>query len=196
MITEHNLLNNYKLITLGPFLHWGWTIEAVYDLTLVDSATNQMCLHSWWLVLLLGQGVHLCPAQHIRAQMPHPAVMWQCLYQTSPTALRHWAEQLDVCLFTQSLLNMLSVHTTSRLTLHFLWPSAVHPPRVKSSQRPEAPPHCDVMVFVSNSPTALRHRADRLTVRLFNQFNIKRVICPNCTRTASVSTVNNLLSVW
>ena len=130
----------------------------------------------------------LCPTQQVRAQKPYPAVMRWSLYQTAPAAPRHGAEQLAVHLFIQSELNVLRVQTTSHSTLYFLGSSAVHPPSVMLSQSPEALPRCDVTVFISNSPhyTQTRSVVGRLLV--YSKFiNIKCVVCPNCTKRASVN---------
>jgi len=157
-------------------LNWGWTVEAIYGLPLFDSAANQTCLRSYWLVLLplpvfspvcarsslsgslTEQGMWPCPAQQVRAQKPRPAVMWWCLYQTAPPALRNGTEWLAVCLFILSLLNISRVQITSHSTLHFLGSSAAHPSSVKSSPSPEAPPRWDVTVFISNSPRCTQTR--------------------------------------
>ena len=45
-----------------------------------------VCTHSSVLGILSERGAWLCPAQQVRAQKLHPAVMWWCLYQTALTA--------------------------------------------------------------------------------------------------------------
>lgn len=139
----------FHCLILLPVKHVCAPIGLFYFLYLFSSP---VCTCLSLLGSLTEQGICLCPAQQVRAQKPRPAVMWWCLYQTAPAALRNGAEWLTVCLFVLSLLNVSRVQITSHSTLPFLVSSAAHPPSVKSSLSPEALAHCDATLFISNSP--------------------------------------------
>ena len=93
-------------------------VEAVYGLSLVDFAVNQMCLHSYCLVVI---PLFFTPFVPLLFSLRNPALLWcDGVYIKHPCCTQTQSWTLAVCLFIQSSLNELHVHVTSHLTLHFL----------------------------------------------------------------------------